>query len=71
VPTNVVALTERSLRILRDFVTSVDGSGQLAVVHTDAGNAHPVGEAIDRLGLENVVGTVAGASLYSSFIPRS
>ena len=60
VPTNVVALTERSLRILRDFVNSVDGSGQLAVVHTDGGNAHPVGEAIDRLGLDGVVGTVAG-----------
>lgn len=59
-PTNLVALTERSLRILREFVSSVDGSGQLAVVHTDSGNAHPVGEALDRLGLDSVVGTVAG-----------
>jgi transcriptional regulator of arginine metabolism len=60
VPTNVVALTERSLRILREFATAVDGSGQLAVIHTDSGNAHPVGEAIDRLGIDDVVGTVAG-----------
>ena len=60
VPTDVFALTERSLRILRDFLNSVDGSGQLAVIHTDSGNAHPVGEALDRLGLDNVVGTVAG-----------
>ncbi len=60
VPTNVVALTERSIRILREFVNSVDGAGQLAVVHTDSGNAHPVAEAIDRLDLDNVVGTIAG-----------
>jgi transcriptional regulator of arginine metabolism len=60
VPTNIVALTERSIRILREFVTSVDGAGQLAVVHTGSGNADPVAEAIDRLDLDNVVGTVAG-----------
>ncbi len=60
VPTNTVALTERSIRILREFVTSVDGSGDLAVVHTDSGNAHPVAEALDRLDLDNVVGTIAG-----------
>jgi len=60
VPTNAVALTERSVRILREFVSSIDGSGHLAVVHTDSGNAHPVAEALDRLGMDNVVGTVAG-----------
>lgn len=60
VPTNVVALTERSIRILREFVNSVDGSGSTAVVHTDSGNAHPVAEAIDRLDLDDVVGTIAG-----------
>lgn len=60
VPTNVVALTERSIRILREFVNAVDGSGSTAVVHTDSGNAHPVAEAIDRLDLDDVVGTIAG-----------
>ena len=60
VPPNVAALTERSIRILREFVASVDGSGDLAVVHTDSGNAHPVAEALDRLEVEDVVGTVAG-----------
>ena len=60
IPTNVVALTERSIRILREFVNSVDGSGSTAVVHTDSGNAHPVAEAIDRLDLDDVVGTIAG-----------
>jgi len=59
-PTNVVALNERSIRILREFVESVDGSASLAVVHTGNGNAQPVAEAVDRLRMENVVGTVAG-----------
>ena len=60
VPATVTSLSERSLRILRDFMASIDGSGQLAVIRTDSGNAHAVGEAIDRLALDNVVGTVAG-----------
>jgi transcriptional regulator of arginine metabolism len=60
IQTDIVAMTERSLRILRDFVNSVDGSGHLAVVHTDSGNAHPVAEALDRLDLDDVVGTIAG-----------
>jgi transcriptional regulator of arginine metabolism len=59
-PGNPAALADRSLRILREFMSSIDGSGHLAVIHTDSGNAHPVGEALDRLGLDSVVGTVAG-----------
>ena len=59
-PTNVVALTERSLRILREFINAVDGSGQIAAIHTDSGNAHAVAEALDRMNLDDVVGTVAG-----------
>lgn len=59
-PSNVTELTERSLRILREFIVSIDGSGQMAVIHTDSGNAHPVGEALDRIDLDSVVGTVAG-----------
>jgi transcriptional regulator of arginine metabolism len=60
VPATVTSLGERSLRILREFMGSIDGSGHLAVIHTGSGNAHPVGEAIDRLALDDVVGTVAG-----------
>ena len=59
-PENQNQLTRRNWRILREFITSIDGSGHLAVVHTDSGNAHPVAEAIDRLDLAEVVGTVAG-----------
>jgi transcriptional regulator of arginine metabolism len=60
VPINGFALQERSIRILREFVYSIDGAGHLAVVRTDSGNAHPVAEALDRLDLDMVIGTVAG-----------
>lgn len=59
-PTNQAAFAERNRRILREFIVSIDGSANLAVIHTDSGNAHPVGEALDRLDLDVVVGTVAG-----------
>lgn len=59
-PDNHAQLTQRNWRILRDFITAIDGSGHLAVVHTDSGNAHPVAEAVDRLDLPDVVGTIAG-----------
>lgn len=59
-PDNHAQLTERSWRILREFITTIDGSGHLAVIHTDSGNAQAVAEAVDRLDLPPVVGTVAG-----------
>lgn len=51
---------ERQIGMLREFVRVVDGSGTTAVIKTGAGNAHPVGLALDRLELDSVVGTVAG-----------
>jgi transcriptional regulator of arginine metabolism len=38
----------------------VDRSGDLVVVRTPPGSAHVVASAIDRNGLDQVVGTVAG-----------
>jgi len=35
-------------------------SGNLVVLRTPPGSAHVVGSALDRSGLEGVVGTVAG-----------
>jgi len=35
-------------------------SGNLVVLRTPPGSAHVVGSALDRSGLEEVVGTVAG-----------
>lgn len=59
-PDNHAQLAQRNWRILREFITAIDGSAHLAVVHTDSGNAHPVAEAVDRLELADVVGTIAG-----------
>jgi transcriptional regulator of arginine metabolism len=42
------------------FARGADWSGNLVVVATDAGNAGPLGIALDRLGWKEVLGTVAG-----------
>jgi transcriptional regulator of arginine metabolism len=45
---------------LARLIRSVECSGNLLVIRTDAANAHPVAEAIDRLGFDEIIGTVAG-----------
>ncbi|MGH9157427.1 MAG: arginine repressor [Acidimicrobiales bacterium] len=47
-------------RVLGDWVVEVAHSANLVVVRTPPGSAHVVGSAIDRSGLEGVLGTVAG-----------
>jgi transcriptional regulator of arginine metabolism len=41
-------------------VRKIECSGNLLVIKTDAGEASPVGIALDRMGWPEVVGTVAG-----------
>lgn len=47
-------------RILADWVASIDASANLAVLRTPPGSAHVVGSALDRAGLEGVLGNVCG-----------
>ena len=47
-------------RVMGEFVVDVAWSGNLAVLRTPPGSAHVIGSAIDRAGLADVVGTVAG-----------
>jgi transcriptional regulator of arginine metabolism len=47
-------------RVLGEWVVEVDRSGDLVVVSTPPGSAHVVASAIDRNGMDGVVGTVAG-----------
>jgi transcriptional regulator of arginine metabolism len=47
-------------RVLGDWVVEVARSGDLVVLRTPPGSAHVVASAIDRTGLEGVLGTVAG-----------
>lgn len=47
-------------RVLGDWVGDVASSANIVVLRTPPGSAHVVGSALDRAGLEEIVGTVAG-----------
>lgn len=47
-------------RVFGDWVVEVDRSGDLVVVRTPPGSAHVVASALDRSGMDGVIGTVAG-----------
>lgn len=51
---------DRLRHLLGEFVVSMQGSGNLVVVHTPPGTANVVARGIDEAVLEDVVGTVAG-----------
>jgi transcriptional regulator of arginine metabolism len=50
----------RSFAMMKRFVRDIEASGNLIVVKTDTGAASPVGEALDRLAMPEILGTVAG-----------
>jgi len=47
-------------RVMGEFVVDVAHSGTLVVLRTPPGSAHVVASALDRSGLPDVLGTVAG-----------
>lgn len=47
-------------RVMGEWVAEVKRSGDLVVLRTPPGCAHVVASALDRSGLEGVLGTVAG-----------
>jgi len=47
-------------RVMGEFVVDVAWSGNIVVLRTPPGSAHVVASALDRAGLANVLGTVAG-----------
>jgi transcriptional regulator of arginine metabolism len=51
---------EHLKRVLGEWVVEVAHSGNLVVLRTPPGSAHVVGSAVDRAGLAEVLGTVAG-----------
>lgn len=53
-------LPQRGIAVIKRFVRTIDCSGNQIVIKTDVGAAQPVAEAIDRLNLEELLGTVAG-----------
>lgn len=59
-PKDQAAPEEHLRRVLGDWVGEVAFSGNLVVLRTPPGSAHVVGSALDRSGLEGIIGTVAG-----------
>jgi transcriptional regulator of arginine metabolism len=59
-PKERVAPEDHLRRVLGDWVVEVRQSGNLVVLRTPPGSAHVVASAIDRAGLDAIVGTVAG-----------
>ena len=55
-----VAPEEHLRRVLGEWVVEVAHSMNLVVLRTPPGSAHVVGSALDRSGMADVVGTVAG-----------
>jgi transcriptional regulator of arginine metabolism len=59
-PKEQVAPEDHLRRVFGDWVVEVAHSGNLVVLRTPPGSAHVVGSALDRAGLPEVIGTVAG-----------
>lgn len=51
---------ERARRAFRDFVVSMDVSGNLVLIKTTTGAAHGVAATVDALAWPEVLGTIAG-----------
>lgn len=54
------AAPARLHRLLRELLTGADNSGNLVVLRTPPGAAQFLASALDRSGLDEVVGTIAG-----------
>ena len=50
----------RLARLLEELLVSAEATGELVVLRTPPGGAHLLGSALDRAGLPEVAGTVAG-----------
>jgi transcriptional regulator of arginine metabolism len=59
-PKEQVAPEDHLRRVFGDWVVEVAHSANLVVLRTPPGSAHVVGSALDRAGLVDVLGTVAG-----------
>lgn len=59
-PTEQLAPEEHLRRTMGQFVVECASSGLLVVLRTPPGSAHVVASALDRAGLADVLGTVAG-----------
>ena len=59
-PTEQLAPQEHLRRVLGDWVVAVNASCNVVLLRTPPGSAHVVASALDRAGVDGVLGTVAG-----------
>lgn len=59
-PKDRIAPEDHLRRVMGDWVVEVASSANLVVVRTPPGSAHVVASALDRAGLADILGTVAG-----------
>ena len=59
-PKDQVAPEDHLRRVMGDWVVEVAHSANIVVLRTPPGSAHVVASALDRAGLDEIVGTVAG-----------
>jgi transcriptional regulator of arginine metabolism len=64
------AVDARLARLLEELLVSAEPTGDVVVVRTPPGGAHLLGSALDRAGLPDVAGTVAGDDTVL-LVPRS
>lgn len=59
-PADQLAPSDHLRRVLGEWLVEVTRSGDLVVMRTPPGSAHTVANALDRSGLDGLLGTVAG-----------
>jgi transcriptional regulator of arginine metabolism len=59
-PKDQIAPEDHLRRVMSEWVVDVEPSANLVVLRTPPGSAHVVASALDRAGLPDVLGTVAG-----------
>jgi transcriptional regulator of arginine metabolism len=59
-PKDRIAPEDHLKRVFGDWVVEVAHSANLVVIRTPPGSAHVVASALDRAGLPDIIGTVAG-----------
>jgi transcriptional regulator of arginine metabolism len=59
-PAEQFAPEDHLRRVLGEWLVEVARSGDLVLLRTPVGSAHVVASALDRSGLSNLIGTVAG-----------
>ena len=57
-------------RVMGDWVADIASSGNLVVLRTPPGSAHVVASVIDRAGMREVLGTVAGDDTLFVVVPE-